>query len=223
MTRSRDRIVPAETLGARVYRKLRGDLRSGVFAAGERLVELDLADRYGVSRTPIREALLQLAREGIVRRMERGYVLPADDWTIISDRLAVRELLDVAVVRGVAERADEACLRGLAQLCDKAAVSHAAGRVKAFARDQQAFRRYLRAHCGNAVLAHHAEMIDDSFQQARARIYEDSANRDLTLAVDRQLVAAITRRDPAAAEAQTRDFLARVRGFYRADDGEAAA
>lgn len=46
--------------------RLRGDILAGAFGPGERLGEVDLAERFGVSRTPVREALRALEREGLV-------------------------------------------------------------------------------------------------------------------------------------------------------------
>lgn len=215
MARAPNRIAPIETLRDKAYQSLRGDIRAGLFAPGERLVELDLAEHYGVSRTPIREALLQLAREGLIAKAGRSFVVPVDSQQIIMDRLAVRELFDVAVVRALAERADETCIGGLEHVYNKASRAHAANRAKSFATAQQEFRQLLRDNCGNPVLARHSEMVDDSFQQARAHLYENERNREITLAGDRTLIDAIIRNDPDAAEAQTRRFLDRVRSFYR--------
>ena len=215
MARAPNRIAPIETLRDKAYQNLRGDIRAGLFAPGERLVELDLADHYGVSRTPIREALLQLAREGLIAKAGRSFVVPVDSRQVIMDRLAVRELFDVAIVRALAEKADEACIAGLEHVYNKASRAHKGNRAKTFATAQQEFRQLLRDNCGNAVLAHHSEMVDDSFQQARAHLYEDERNREVTLAGDRTLIDAIIRKDPDAAEAQTRRFLNRVRSFYR--------
>ena len=219
MPRSNDRIARTLTLRDRVYQKLRDDIRAGVFDPGARLIELDLAERYGVSRTPIREALLQLAREGFIASSGRGYMLPADTRQEILDRLEVRELLDVAMVRGVAARSDDARDAGLERIYAKAKTAHKANRAKSFASAQKEFRQFLREHCGNSVLAHHSEMVDDSFRQARAQLYEDRENRELTLAGDRELIDALAQNDPDRAEAQTRRFLERVRSFYRDTPG----
>lgn len=63
----------AETLTQRVIRLIQDDLGSGSFVPGQRLDETSLARRYGVSRTPVREALTQLAASGlIVRQPRRG-------------------------------------------------------------------------------------------------------------------------------------------------------
>lgn len=55
-----------------VYERLRGEIVEGTFDAGANLVELALAERYGTSRTPIREALRRLEQDGLVERGDRG-------------------------------------------------------------------------------------------------------------------------------------------------------
>ncbi|MFF0817309.1 GntR family transcriptional regulator [Rhodococcus sp. NPDC003318] len=63
---------PGGTLRERVYRALRGDLMSGRIGPSERLGEERLAELYGVSRTPVREALARLQADGLVERDEHG-------------------------------------------------------------------------------------------------------------------------------------------------------
>ncbi|MDO8605097.1 MAG: GntR family transcriptional regulator [Phaeospirillum sp.] len=62
-----------ETRTERLVRLILGDIADGTFAEGERLDESILARRYGVSRTPIREALIELAIFGaIIREPNKG-------------------------------------------------------------------------------------------------------------------------------------------------------
>lgn len=59
-------------LREQVYRSIRNDLMSGQIAPSERLGEERLAHLYGVSRTPVREALAKLESDGLVERDEHG-------------------------------------------------------------------------------------------------------------------------------------------------------
>ncbi|MEU8900815.1 GntR family transcriptional regulator [Nocardia sp. NPDC048505] len=59
-------------LGERVYEALRRDLAAGVIVPTERLREERLAENYGVSRTPVREALARLQADGLVQRLADG-------------------------------------------------------------------------------------------------------------------------------------------------------
>ena len=79
---------------------LRGDL-----GPGERLAEVALAERLGVSRTPIRQALPALAREGLLSAAgRRGYVVRSFSPQDVVDAIETRGLLEGLAARRVAER-----------------------------------------------------------------------------------------------------------------------
>lgn len=65
MTSVREKIVPAQ-LEQRVYERLSEEIVSGVLLPGEPLIEAKLASAFGVSKTPVREALIRLQRDGLV-------------------------------------------------------------------------------------------------------------------------------------------------------------
>lgn len=62
----------SDNLADRVFVALRGDLMAGKISPAERLAENSLADRYQVSRTPVREALARLLADGLIERRDRG-------------------------------------------------------------------------------------------------------------------------------------------------------
>jgi GntR family transcriptional regulator of vanillate catabolism len=79
---------------------LRGEL-----APGERLAEVGLAERLGVSRTPIRQALPALAREGLLAAAgRRGYVVRSFSPQDVLDAIETRGLLEGLAARRIAER-----------------------------------------------------------------------------------------------------------------------
>ncbi|MDV3455358.1 GntR family transcriptional regulator [Sphingomonas sp. HF-S4] len=205
-------IEPAERLSDKVYAKLREEIDSGTIAAGQRLVEVEVAGRYGVSRTPVREALIRLAREGALEPAERGFALPSDDHLAMRERLEARRLLDVALARAAAA----AIVRGdvdtapLDAELRRAASAHAQGRARAFANAHHALRAAIRAIAGNRLLARCGELVDDSFRLGREQLYRVAGNREATLAADRALVAALLAGDADAAQAETLAFIARV-------------
>jgi DNA-binding GntR family transcriptional regulator len=86
------------------YGALRRDIVSGEIAPGEHLAELALAERYGVSRTPIREALRRLEQDGLVERVGRRMYVRAHQPEEILDIYEVRIILEEAAARGAALR-----------------------------------------------------------------------------------------------------------------------
>lgn len=86
------------------YWALRRDIVSGQIKPGDKLVEMSLADRYGVSRTPIREALRRLEQDGLVQRTGRRLRVRLHRPDEILDIHDVRIVLEEAAARAAALR-----------------------------------------------------------------------------------------------------------------------
>lgn len=94
-----------EVLRDSIFVQLRDDILRGRFSRGESLVELKLASQYGVSRTPIREAIRQLEIEGLVRYLpNRGVVVEGITTQDVEDIFVIREHLEGLVARWAAAR-----------------------------------------------------------------------------------------------------------------------
>lgn len=88
-----------------VVSRLRDMVLSGELTAGERIVEIPFAERLGVSRTPLRLALMELEQEGLLERLPtRGYRVRAFTLDDIADAVDVRGVLEGMAARIVAER-----------------------------------------------------------------------------------------------------------------------
>src|SRR5262245_54391507 len=113
------------TLKESVYESLRRMIQVGELMPGSRLTEIDLALKLKVSRTPLREALNRLERDGLVTNKPRhGYFVTVFDLKTLEDAFEVRELLDAHAAVLAAEKIsqpekDE--LRSLVRQCDEIA------------------------------------------------------------------------------------------------------
>lgn len=88
-----------------VYASLKKDITNFAFKPGERLVETHLSDRYGISRTPVREALRRLEQEGLVKaRSTGGRFVPDFDVSEYRDLYEMRLVLEGLAVRQACER-----------------------------------------------------------------------------------------------------------------------
>ena len=97
--------VPNGSIQARVVAEMRHRIISGAAASGTLLSELALADEFGVSRTPVREAFKQLQTEGLVEIRPRvGTFVAAPSRREITELFAMKELLEGAAARLLAER-----------------------------------------------------------------------------------------------------------------------
>lgn len=89
------------------YERLRTDIVEGQFEPGAALVEVSLAERYGTSRTPIREALRRLEQDGLVERGARGMCVRARSPEEILEIYEVRIALEATASGGAAQRRTE--------------------------------------------------------------------------------------------------------------------
>jgi DNA-binding GntR family transcriptional regulator len=97
-----DRPAPRESIAQAV----REDILAGRLAPGDRLREADLAERFGVSRVPIREALSQLQSEGFVTLVRyRGATVSPTSGAAALELLQIRRGLEVLAAQLAAERA----------------------------------------------------------------------------------------------------------------------
>ncbi|MFN2629056.1 MAG: GntR family transcriptional regulator [Gaiellaceae bacterium] len=115
MARVPQKIVPAQ-LERRVYERLRDEIASGQLRPGGQLVEARLAAELGVSKTPVREALIRLQRDGLVEiepyRGARVRELSARD---VREILELRRLLECHIVRELAGQRPPAVLHALGE------------------------------------------------------------------------------------------------------------
>jgi DNA-binding GntR family transcriptional regulator len=198
--------------------RIQEDILHGVLRPGERLFQEQLSERYGVSRTPLREAIQRLEAQGLVRKLTNRAVvvrrLTADE---LSEIYTVRAELEAFAAARAAERHDEATmihLRGF-QAALTAAVEDAArspasadaaalnARITAANSD---FHRTIRSAAGNAYLAQMITATENAFPKDYVWRALRTPEERRTLNVDEHVAiqAALQRRDAAAAGAAMR-------------------
>ena len=139
--------------------RIREMILRGELVPGQRLAEAMLADRLGMSRTPVRQALPLLAQEGLLSEHEtRGYVVRLFTASDIVDALDLRAVLEGLAARRVAERgASKAVLRELKACLDDGDTILAKRRVEVadegrYAEMNERFHRAILHEAGSALL-----------------------------------------------------------------------
>jgi DNA-binding GntR family transcriptional regulator len=94
-----DRLPPPS-----LYERVREAILEGELHPGVPLVEVQLAERFGVSRTPVREVLRRLEQDGLLRRADRGLVVRERSPEEILDIYEVRIVLESSAARAAAQR-----------------------------------------------------------------------------------------------------------------------
>jgi DNA-binding GntR family transcriptional regulator len=112
--------IQASSVVSLVYDRIRTLILEGDAEPGMRLGQVDLAERLGVSRTPVREALRRLTGEGLVEFEDnRGFRVAALELDDVVRRLEVRLLLEPGAARLAAQRATAEDLAALADAADR--------------------------------------------------------------------------------------------------------
>jgi len=151
--------VPAETLPPRpllrdgVYERLRDAIVDGTLAPDEQLRDTELAAWLGVSRTPVREALLELGRSGLVRATPgRSTVVAPLDPAGVRDAQAVVAAMHALAVRDAVPRLTAADLARMREANDAFAAAQRRGDVEAALAADERFHAVAVDACGNAAV-----------------------------------------------------------------------
>src|ERR1700733_10492662 len=94
----------ADTLREQVYAALRSALRTGTLASDRAATERDLAEKLGVSRTPVREALALLVHEGLISSGRRGFAAPQLSRNDVADLFEIRRMLEPGALASTIDR-----------------------------------------------------------------------------------------------------------------------
>ena len=106
------------------YARLLADIRAGALQPGSRLTETELAARFGMSRTPVREAIRQLEAEGLVVHQPRvGATLRALDYAEVTELYEMRAVLEGTAARLAARAASDVELAELAAINEEMAAA----------------------------------------------------------------------------------------------------
>jgi DNA-binding GntR family transcriptional regulator len=185
----------------RVRDLLEEAILEGELKPGERLRAEALAQRFGTSRTPIREALLQLEGQGLVElEPNRGAVVRAFDRDDLLDLYNVRALLEPAAAALAAKRISLTDCERLEQLCELAEIAP----VEAQIDYNERFHRIISEAAGSPRLAVAMRAASGIPRMFRQRFWQSDAQRAESLLCHRRLVSAFRARDAQLAEAVMR-------------------
>lgn len=162
------------TLNQRTYLELRSFILSGAVAMGERLDEVTLSNRLGVSRTPVREAIGRLVQEGLIEyRPFQGNFVRLITLNEVKELFLVRRPLEGLAARLAAEQMTPERLEAITTILDDIDDALVEGDMEQYAHADREFHRAIAEGSGNAVLLTLLEQLSARIQLARVL-----ANRD---------------------------------------------
>lgn len=187
-----------------VGEEIRGQIFSGALPPGSRLVERELAQRFEVSRLPVREALRVLQNEGLVEYLpSRGMAVRVLDEKQVLELFDIREALEVLAARRASEHLDRAGadrLRGLVEVSRRAA---AAGDLTAAHQANSDFHDQITTISGNSLLQDMLEPLHRRLQW----LFRQIADFEQVTDEHDQLCRVIVSGDPEAAAAVAREHV----------------
>jgi DNA-binding GntR family transcriptional regulator len=199
----------------RVYRGLREQILTGALPPLARLVELQVAQQYDVSRTPVREALKRLVAEGmVIADPVRGMVVRDVDPAEVEDIYIIREVLDGLAARLAAERATPTDLTRLHLLMELMRESAQSQRWEAVVQTNIKFHEVLYAAARNERLALIGRSLQEAVGRYSPRALSDPERVSDVLAEHAEIVSALEASDLDAAEAAARKHLKAARNNF---------
>jgi DNA-binding GntR family transcriptional regulator len=162
--------------------RIRSEILDGTLPPGSKLIESELADRFGTSRGPVREAIRELAREGLVAELaRRGTVVSTLTARDLAEVYAIRQGLELTASRAVIDRASDDELSGLVEpLRAMEAARRSEADYGAVAEHDFAFHRRFVALAGNRRMAG----INDTMLAQTALLLRTAAEANPTLRSD---------------------------------------
>lgn len=148
--------------------QLKDKLKQGELKPDSRIVEQDLAEEFGVSRTPIREAILHLASEGLLESVPNlGTFVKRFSVGDVKEMFEIREVLEGLAYRNAAERFANGERKELLKLAQKTDAERAKGNWGEAFRTDESFHKFIIDRCGSKALKY--ELDKFNFQTSLIR------------------------------------------------------
>jgi GntR family transcriptional regulator, gluconate operon transcriptional repressor len=205
------------TLAEEAARLIRESIIAGEFQHGERLVEAALAERLGVSRGTIRQALRRVGADGLVREEPRRGVfvvrLTSEDLQEIYELRAALEARAVRLLIAARSEPSAPSLAGLTQILHQMELAASRGDSHVLAEADLEFHQAICTLSGNSrllrVFATESSMLQTLMEVEVARYRTFYRSLDEIVDEHREILAAIEQGDAPRAEALVDDHLAR--------------
>jgi GntR family transcriptional regulator, rspAB operon transcriptional repressor len=197
----------------KVYSALRSEIFKGRFASGERIVETQLAKAIRTSRTPVREALHVLEREGLLEAIPRvGYRVKQIKWEEIEEICEIRAVNEILAARWAMERITPKELGILEKNLAQADKDIQTGHLKGFVERDGEFHDILARASGSERLLELCHMLRRHMLRYRLEsLYLPETARH-ALRGHRRIVECIKRKDRKGVEKAIRDHLEYAKG-----------
>lgn len=180
------------------YSLILSSIDNGQFRPGDRLVESELAERFGVSRTPVREALQRLETQAMLKRDGRSLIVATLDHNQLAELYTVRAELEALAARLAARHATPEEIRVLAGMVEDDV--HVIHDPQALARANRRFHHQIHLASHNRYLVQQLDLVHRSMALMARTSLAAAGRGEKALTEHRAMVEAIASGDGQAAE-----------------------
>jgi DNA-binding GntR family transcriptional regulator len=191
-----------------VFEHLREQIVSLELAPGTALSRVTLAETYGLSQTPIRDALMRLAEEALVEIYpQHTTVVSRIDIPAARQAHFLRQSLELEIVHLLAQRPDPVLHKRLQASIDLQRVSHANGEYQQFIDADQAFHRDMHAAAGVSSLWELEQRYSGHLDRLRRLHLPEAGKAERIMDDHQRLLDAIVAQEPGRAQQVLREHL----------------
>ena len=197
-----------------VYEELKRQIMVGEIAPGTRMMEVELADEMGVSRTPVREAIRKLEKEGLVTIEPRRGAYASDiSAKEMVDILEVRQDLEGMAAGIAAQKITEEGKEELERLVQVYKESVEKEDIEEIIANDEAFHKYIVSLSGNKTLIKMVSQVQELVLRFRYIYYEDFSRFRNQPTEHQAIVDAIISGSSSSARINAEEHLARLKDF----------
>jgi DNA-binding GntR family transcriptional regulator len=194
-----------QTLREKILETIRDAILKGSLKPGERVSEPELAERFGISRTPIREAFRQLESEGYLEVIPRkGAVVASLSERDVVEFYAIKSILEGHAARIAAERMTDREIERLEAINTKLQQIAADGDIKSFFRVHNEFHELFIKASGNDKLVELISQLVLKFNRLRLASLAQPGRMEISVQEHRKIIEAFRRHDGDRADSLVR-------------------
>lgn len=198
-----------------VAAQLRDLIVSGELALGQTLSERNLAAAFGVSKTPVREALAQLKTEGLVCiAAQRGATVFTLSGKEVADICEWRQTLETVALKLAFERDRARLIEGLAKVVERMHVSRDKGDTKDYLAQDTAYHNVFFQSCGNRLFVETYDLMQAKIAALRTHLSVKPSHTDKSYAEHVELLDHLRKGDLDGANACLSVHIDRTRTTY---------